>query len=88
MVACSALKRAYRDRLRAVAPGLRFVQLHGDRALIAERMAAREDHFMPQSLLDDQLATLQPLGGDEDAVVVGIDQAVDAIVEDAAARLR
>lgn len=88
VVACSALKRAYRDRLRAVAPGLRFVHLHGDRALIAERMAAREDHFMPQSLLDDQLATLQPLGGDEDAVVVGIDQAVDAIVEDAAARLR
>lgn len=87
VVACSALKRAYRDRLRAAAPGLRFVHLHGDRALIADRMAAREDHFMPLSLLDDQLSTLEPLDDDEAAVVVRIDQPVDAIVDEAAARL-
>lgn len=87
VVACSALKRTYRDRLRAAASGMRFVHLHGDRALIAERMAAREDHFMPLSLLDDQLATLEPLDADEHTIVVGIDQPVDAIVDEAAARL-
>ena len=81
------VQQQLRDRLRAAAPGLRFVHLHGYRALISDRMAAREDHFMPLSLLDDQLSMLEPLDDDEAAVVVRIDQPVDAIVDEAAARL-
>ena len=88
VVACSALKRSYRDRLRTAAPDLRFVHLHGDRDLIRSRMAAREDHFMPLSLLDDQVATLEPLGPDERAVVVEIDQPVEAVVAAAVDGLR
>lgn len=65
VVACSALRRAYRDRLRALAPGTVFVELAADPALIRERMAARQDHFMPLALLDSQLAALEPLGADE-----------------------
>jgi gluconokinase len=82
VVSCSALKRAYRDRLRAAAaPGaLFFVHLDGDRALIADRMAARFGHFMPQALLDSQFAALEPLQGDEDGVVVGIDTDPETVV--------
>lgn len=58
---CSALKRSYRDVLRyTVGPGLRFVHLTGDRDLLAERMGGRRGHFMPLSMLDDQLRTLEP----------------------------
>ena len=58
---CSALKRSYRDVLRyTVGPGLRFVHLTGGRDLLATRMGAREGHYMPTSLLDDQIATLEP----------------------------
>src|SRR6266513_2522014 len=59
VVSCSALKRSYRDILRAGASDLRFVFLKGDRALIAERLRGRALHFMPASLLDSQLATLE-----------------------------
>ncbi|MGH1549069.1 gluconokinase [Leifsonia poae] len=65
VVACSALKRAYRDLIRAEAPNAVFAELDGDRELLAARMAARPGHFMPVSLLDSQLATLQPLQPDE-----------------------
>lgn len=65
VVSCSALKRSYRDLLREADPALRFVHLHGPRALIAERLSARRDHYMPPHLLDSQLATLEPLGADE-----------------------
>jgi len=58
VVTCSALKRAYRDRLRAAAPDLRFIHLHGDVALVAARQAARRNHFMPASLVASQFATL------------------------------
>lgn len=80
VVACSALKRMYRDRLRQHAPTAMFVLLDGTRAVIAERMAARRDHFMPLSLLDDQLGTLEPLAGDEPGLTVGIVATVDEIV--------
>lgn len=80
VVACSALKRTYRDHLRSCAPRLTFVHLAGPRALIAERMADRADHFMPLSLLDDQLATLQPLEGDEVGTTVSIDGPVETVV--------
>lgn len=80
ILGCSALRRAYRDRIRAGAGGpVRFVHLAGDRALIAERMAARSGHFMPISLLDSQLATLEPPAADE-ALRVDIGQPQEAVV--------
>jgi gluconokinase len=68
VVSCSALKRSYRDRLRAAAPDIVFVHLTGERALIEDRMAHRQGHFMPTALLDSQFATLQPLEADEAGV--------------------
>jgi gluconokinase len=88
VVSCSALKRAYRDRLRAAAPGLVFVHLSGDRELIAGRMAARTDHFMPLALLDSQLATLEPLTADEPGAVIDIDAEPPAVAERAAEAVR
>lgn len=73
VVACSALRRVYRDALRDAAAGLVFfVHLHGTRELLAKRLGRREAHFMPPSLLDSQLATLEPLQSDESGVVVDI----------------
>ena len=86
VVACSALKRAYRDRLRA-AGDVRFVHLDGPRDVIAGRMAAREGHFMPVTLLDSQIATLEPPGPDE-ALRVDIAHAPEVIVDDAVGWLR
>ncbi|TDC78495.1 gluconokinase [Streptomyces hainanensis] len=83
VVSCSALKRAYRDRLRAAAPGLFFVHLAGDRALVGARMAARAGHFMPTALLDSQFAALQPLADDEAGVAVDIAGGTEAIVRHA-----
>ncbi|MEU9269755.1 gluconokinase [Streptomyces sp. NPDC048251] len=79
VVSCSALKRSYRDRLRATAPGVVFVHLAGDRALIEDRMAHRQGHFMPTALLDSQFATLQPLQADETGVVVDVSGSPEAI---------
>ncbi|MFE3638956.1 gluconokinase [Streptomyces cellostaticus] len=72
VVSSSALKRSYRDRLRAVAPGVVFLHLTGDRELIEDRMSHRRGHFMPTALLDSQFATLQPLEPDEAGVAVGV----------------
>ncbi len=88
VVACSALKRAYRDRLRARVPGLPFVHLTGDPALLAERAAARRDHYMPPSLLPSQLAALEPLGADEPGVVIDVAAPVGEIAATAAAWVR
>ncbi|MFC4729680.1 gluconokinase [Coralloluteibacterium thermophilus] len=70
VVACSALKRRYRERLQAAAPGMRIVHLDLPRDVLAQRMAHRRGHFMARSLLDDQLATLEPPGEDEGAIRV------------------
>ncbi|MCU7821028.1 gluconokinase [Kitasatospora sp. DSM 101779] len=70
VVACSALKRAYRDRFRETGARIRFLQLDLDREVAARRIAARTDHFMPPSLLDSQYATLEPLGEDEPGTTV------------------
>ncbi|MET8877241.1 gluconokinase [Nocardia sp. NPDC004604] len=70
VVSCSALARSYRDRLRAAAPGAFFVHLAASRAELARRMAERRGHFMPSTLLDSQLAALQPLACDELGVTV------------------
>ena len=72
VIACSALKRSYRNILRAGASDLRFVFLKGERALIAERLASRRGHFMPPSLLESQLATLEEPSPDENAFVCDI----------------
>ncbi|APY91191.1 gluconokinase [Streptomyces alfalfae] len=87
VVSSSALKRSYRDRLRAAAPEAVFVHLTGDRKLIEDRMSHRQGHFMPTALLDSQFATLQPLGADEAGVAVDVagspeeiaDRAVEAL---------
>jgi gluconokinase len=70
VVTCSALKRAYRDLLREGNPSLRFVHLTAPAELIAERISAREGHYMPASLLRSQLEALQPLRPDEPGVSV------------------
>lgn len=80
--ACSALRRAYRDYLveRAAEPIL-FVHLHGERELIAARIARRQHHYMPASLLHSQFDVLEVPGEDENALVVSIDAPVPQIVE-------
>jgi carbohydrate kinase (thermoresistant glucokinase family) len=72
VASCSALKRAYRDRLRAAVPGLRLVHLHGAPALLAERLALRRGHYMPPSLLQSQLDTLEMPAVDEGAIVADV----------------
>jgi carbohydrate kinase (thermoresistant glucokinase family) len=88
VVACSALKRSYRDRLRASAPGLQFVYLHGEAGLLARRLQARQGHYMPASLLPSQLSTLEPPDPDERALCVGIDAPVDRLVATIREQLR
>jgi len=89
LVACSALRRIYRDRLRAACTGVRFVFLDGGRELIAARMAQRRDHYMPTSLLDSQLQTLERPGADEpDVLRLDIDQPLSALVQTACTALR
>ena len=88
-IACSALKRAYRDRIRAAAPGVRFVFLEGPAELIRARMAGRVGHYMPATLLESQLQTLEPPGADEpDALRVSIELPVDAVIAAALRSLR
>lgn len=80
VASCSALKREYRDRLRAHCPNAEFLFLAGSPELIATRIASRSGHFMPTALLRSQFEDLQPLGADEPGVTVDIGQDVDAIV--------
>ncbi|MER6525052.1 gluconokinase [Streptomyces sp. NPDC001508] len=87
VVSSSALKRSYRDRLRAAAPGIVFVHLAGDRALIEDRMSHRQGHFMPTALLDSQFATLQPLEPDEPGATVDVSGSPDEITARAAEAL-
>ncbi len=87
VIACSALKRAYRDRLRGWVPGLRVVHLSGAPELIAARQGAREGHFMPPSLMASQFATLEPPGAEEEAIILDIAAPPDSVAAEAAARL-
>ena len=81
IVTCSALKRIYRDRLRA-APGTTvFLHLTGSQELLGARMSERTDHFMPPTLLPSQFATLEPLAPDEAGHVIDIDRSVDEIIQ-------
>jgi gluconokinase len=87
VVACSALKRAYRDVLVHGRADVRIVYLDGTHELIASRLAARKGHFMPPTLLESQLKTLQPPGADENPVTVSIDASAEAIVDDIVRKL-
>jgi gluconokinase len=87
VVTCSALKRSYRDILRAQAPELQFVFLQGPRTLIAERIASRRGHFMPPSLLESQFATLEEPSPDEHAWVCDIRQSPEDLVGALVARV-
>ncbi len=87
IVTCSALRRVYRDRLRAAPGRTIFIHLHGSQAVLAERLAARPGHFMPASLLPSQLATLEQLEPDEAGVVLDIAASVPELVEQAVGRL-
>ncbi len=85
VASCSALRRAYRDRLRAAVPGLAFLHLAGDRTTIAARVAARPGHFMPPALIDSQFATLEPPEAEPDVLTLPVTLRVDEIATRAAA---
>ena len=87
VAACSALKRAYRDRLRSYDDRILFIHLEIDKAAAASRVAARKGHFMPASLVDSQFADLQPPGPDEMAVLLDATRPVEQLVAQAAAIL-
>ena len=88
VVTCSALKRAYRDRLRAAEPSLQFIFLSGEPALIAARQASRKDHFMPASLVASQFATLEAPAPEEGAILLDVVALPEILVTLAIASLR
>jgi len=88
VLSCSALKRKYRDLLRTANPNIEFIHLNGDRDLIASRLKVRRDHFMPLSLLDSQIADLEPLQSDEKGVMLDIRKSPVRLVELARATMK
>jgi len=87
VVSCSALKRSYRNVLRAASGELAFVHLDAAPALLEQRLSARTDHFMPASLLVSQLETLEPPGADERALTLAATLPADQLATEAAAWL-
>ncbi len=81
VLACSALRRRYREALRNGQEGVQFVFLEGTQELIASRMAARKGHYMPITLLDSQFAALEAPGPDE-AISISIDQPLEKVAAD------
>jgi gluconokinase len=81
VLACSALKRSYRDTLRQGAPDLALVHLAGTPALLAARLAARQGHYMPATLLPSQLATLEPPTPDEEGITLDIAAGPERLVQ-------
>ena len=81
VVTCSALKHAYREVLVGDRPHVRVLYLHADRMLIARRLAGRHGHFMPPSLLESQIATLEEPTPDEHALTVDVDGEADDVVD-------
>jgi len=88
VVACSALRRAYRDVLIGDRSDVRLVYLKGSRNLIADRLGARKGHFMPAALLDSQFSTLEEPGPEENPITVEIGGTPDVIVQTIRERLR
>lgn len=87
IAACSALKRAYRAAIAEAAPGVFFAHLVVSEATLAARMRTRAGHFMPASLLDSQLAALEPLDPSEPGIAVDADRDLDSVVRELAGRL-
>ncbi|WP_243696169.1 gluconokinase [Labedella phragmitis] len=87
IVACSALRKSYRDLIRRHAPEAIFVHLRGSSELIADRMGARDHEYMPATLLGSQLATLEPLEDDERGVVVDVTASPDELADQIIAAL-
>lgn len=83
VIACSALRRIYRDRIRELAPDAIFIHLDGSEELLLERLSNRKGHFMKPQMLTSQLETLEPLGADERGFALGIDRSEADIVEEA-----
>lgn len=88
VVACSALKRSYRDVLLEDRDDTVLVYLRGSKELIADRLAHRHNHFMPPGLLDSQFATLQEPTPDENPIIADIDPPPDAIIDTVVAALK
>lgn len=88
VVACSGLRRAHRDRLRAALDDVRFVVLDVPPVVLARRLGRRTDHFFPPALLADQLATFEPPGPDEPVLRVDGTRPVGEVAEEIAAALR
>jgi gluconokinase len=88
VIACSALKRTYRDILVHGRNDVRIIFLNGTQELIAGRLAARKGHFMPPGLLTSQFATLQPPDANEHPVTVSIDAKVETIIDDIIRQLK
>ncbi|MFD0775364.1 gluconokinase [Streptomonospora algeriensis] len=84
VMACSALKRAYRDILRSAAPDVRFLHLDTDIDVIAARLRERKGHFMPETLLRSQKSTLEPLADDEPGATLDIAPPAEEVIERAA----
>lgn len=87
VMACSALKRRYRELILSQSPDTFFVHLRLPKSALEARMRERAGHFMPPSLLDSQLATVEPLGSDEPGIELGGDAAVAEIVATAVPRI-
>lgn len=87
VISCSALKRTYRDVLIHGRRDVQLIYLEGTRALIADRLAKRKDHFMPAGLLDSQFEALEPPAPSERPITVSIDAPVEAIVDRVVERL-
>lgn len=87
VLTCSALKKSYRLLLEEAEADVRFVLLHADRDTLEARMQQRQNHYMPASLLDSQLATLEPLEADEPGVTIDAQRAIEQIVADTRAYL-
>lgn len=88
VIACSALKRKYRDAIRSKAPDTIFLHLDGSLEVLSSRLEGRSGHFMPPALLASQLAALEPLGGDERAVVIDISAGINDLLAEAVAGIR
>ena len=82
IVACSALKRWYRELLRSSDPSLVFVHLVGDKSLLTDRLAHRDHEYMPSTLLDSQMETLEPLAAWEHGIAISVEQTPAAIVDE------
>jgi gluconokinase len=88
VIACSALRRSYRDVLRSKVSDVEFVHLDGPAEVIRERMSGRRGHYMPASLLDSQVDTLEPLQDDETGLVLDLRDPVERLVDQAVEWLR